>query len=152
MYYSNDSQGTLSIIYVDFLIMASSRYLVLISCLKPQKFRSMFLLFQSRFLPAIPLSRALLMKHTQPIFWIKVTAVMKLGQHDKSSAIKSNVENYLGSVADDWEFYISCLSDYCRVVVPLICSNGTKTPRWCALHWSHCEFYEWNDVITTFWQ
>lgn len=59
MYYSNDSQGTLSIIYVDFLIMAREREAVGIwisfPVLQSQISRACSYYFKARFLQVIPL-------------------------------------------------------------------------------------------------
>lgn len=72
MHYSNDSQGTLSIIYVDFLIMAgekgSGRYLDFLSCQQPQIWAARSFYSNAGFYRSSPLTKALLTKHTQPTF------------------------------------------------------------------------------------
>lgn len=140
MYYSNDSQSTLSIIYVDFLIMAtekgSGRYLDFLSSQTPLISAACSSYFSAGFYWSSP------GLHQSSAYETHIANI--LNQSDSCNeaimawqdfSYQSDGKNYLGSVADDWETHIS----------------GTKKPECLVLYWSHCESYEWNDEITTFW-
>lgn len=83
MYYSNDCQGSLLIIYVDILIMARENgrggYTGLRSCTQAQILAAHFYYFSAAFSQVVSINlNSSAGTHTQPAFEVKVAAVIKL--------------------------------------------------------------------------
>lgn len=123
----------------------------LFSCLQPQISTVFYYLNADVYGSSPSLTTAWLTTHL-PTFRIKVTLVMRLKWHDKTSAIKSDVNNYLRSVAVVGDFSISAFFSVtvCKQWMNLWdmgcylkCHKQT-----CVVTRAHCESCEWNDEIT----